>query len=177
MLSAKLKSAIPHFKKLPNGLKITDWRIILATWFGSGLMRPAPGTMGTLAAVPFGMYIQHVGGMMALCIAIAVVFAIGLYVSDYYEKKSGEHDASSIVIDEVVGIWIAAIPAATEPFLWVMAFILFRIFDILKPWPVSMYDKRKTGAYNVMMDDVVAGILALLGVATFAIIYLKVGAI
>lgn len=175
MLLSRLKPFLPYIKPLPNGLKLTNPRILLATWFGTGLIRPAPGTMGSIAAVPVGFFIQYMGGMIALAVAALILLIIGIKISDYYEKHSGEHDASSIVVDEVVGVWIAGIPAMTNPFLWVMALIFFRIFDILKPWPVSMYDKRKRGGYNVMMDDVVAGILALLGVATLADFFLRAG--
>ena len=177
MLLSRLKPFLPYIKPLPNGLKFLNPRVLLATWFGAGLIRPAPGTMGSIAAVPFGILIQYLGGMPALIIASIILLIIGVSVSNYYEKHSGEHDSSSIVIDEVVGIWIAGIPAATNPILWVLAFCLFRIFDILKPWPVSIYDNRKKGGYNVMMDDVVAGIIAFFGVATFATLFLKAGII
>ena len=90
----------------------------------------------------------------------------------YYGRKSGRKDDQSIVVDEVVGLWIAAIPAGTDIRLWLLALVLFRLFDIWKPWPASFFDKRGKHAFDVMMDDVVAGFYAFLGVATGAFILL-----
>lgn len=159
----------PRISPLPEGSKTTDPDMLLATWFGSGCLRPGPGTMGTIAALPFGYLIQMYIGIPGMLIAIAAFFAIGVMVSNIYERKSGTHDSSTIVIDEVVGIWIAAIPAATHIGLWAVAFVLFRIFDIWKPWPISYLDRELPGGWGVMLDDVLAGFLAMCGTAVFAI--------
>jgi len=162
----------PYIKPLPKGLKLKELDVMIATWFGSGLIRPAPGTFGTLAALPAGYLFQLIGGIPLLLIATFLTFFIGKKAAALYEERTGEHDASSIVIDEAVGLWIAGIAAGTNPILWFCAFLLFRLFDIVKPWPASRYDKRGSGAYDVMMDDVIAGIFAFFGVATLANIYL-----
>ncbi len=140
----------------------------LATFFGVGRLRPAPGTMGSLAAIPVGYAIAWAGGPIALGIAALIVTIIGAYAATAYGKKSGSVDDQSIVIDEVAGIWIAALPAATVPILWVFAFVFFRFFDIYKPWPASYFENKKRNGWDVMLDDVIAGIFALCSVALFA---------
>jgi len=163
---------IPHIKALPKSMPANNINIMLATWFGAGLVRPAPGTAGSLAAIPFGFAILYFGGIQSLLIAIAVLFVLGTIAATKFAKLSGKHDDKTIVVDEVVGMWIAAIPAGTHWELWVIAFVLFRIFDIKKPWPVSYFDRIEKPGFPVMMDDVVAGFLAFLGTATCALLTL-----
>lgn len=158
----------PHKKPVPSGLSFKNPPVWIATWFGSGLLRPAPGTLGTLAAVPFGFAIQYLFGYLALAAAAVIMLAIGTRAADIYGRASGEKDDQSIVVDEVVGLWIAAIPAENDISLWILAVILFRLFDIYKPWPASYFDKRAGSGFDVMMDDVIAGIYAFIGVATAA---------
>jgi phosphatidylglycerophosphatase A len=134
--------------------------IILATWFGCGLMKPAPGTWGTLGALPFGVFMLVFGGWPVLLAGVVIISAIGYWAAGEYERLSGAHDSSSIVIDEVAGMWIALLPVALNPISAVLAFLLFRIFDILKPWPVGWADKKLPGALGVMADDILAGIIA-----------------
>lgn len=135
----------------------------LATWFGCGMMRPAPGTWGSLGALPFGLMMLVWGGPAILALACIILFPIGLWATRAILKGSGsDHDPQIVVIDEVIGQWIALIPAAISPFSVVLAFALFRAFDALKPWPVSYFDRQIPGAAGVMLDDVAAGILAAL---------------
>ncbi len=96
---------------VPPGTKFTQPRIMLATWFGAGLIRPAPGTMGTFAALPLGYLIMVLWGQNGLAIASVILLAIGTWAADHYGKKSGLKDDQSIVVDEAVGVWIAALPA------------------------------------------------------------------
>ena len=143
----------------------------LATWFGCGLARPAPGTWGTLGGLPLGILLM-MGGPVYLAAGIIIVFAAGLWAAREFEKATGEHDAGMIVIDEVAGIWVTLLAAQMTPLSLLLAFLLFRAFDILKPWPVSWCDKKLPGAWGVMMDDIVAGIFAaacLLGLRTYGI--------
>jgi len=146
--------------------------IAIATWFGAGRIRPASGTWGTIGGILPGYFIYKIGGMPALALAALLLLWIGTKAADYYGRKSGEPDDQAIVVDEVVGLWIAALPAADVPGLWFIAFVLFRVFDIFKPWPASFFEKRKGGRFDVMMDDVVAGIYAMIGVAATAVPYL-----
>jgi len=155
---------------LPEGTSMRNPHILLATWFGVGRLRPAPGTLGTLAALPFGYAIAYFTGIAGLLLAALLMIWLGTLSATYYGRKSGKKDDQTIVVDEVAGMWIAAIPAGTYLDLWVVAFILFRLFDIYKPWPASYFDKRPDGGgFDVMMDDVVAGIFAFLGVAAGAL--------
>lgn len=136
---------------------------LIATWFGCGLMRPAPGTWGSLGALPFGIIFLVLGGPVVLALAAMVLYPIGLWATKEVIKGSGEdHDPQIVVVDEVVGMWIALIPAIISPLSVVLAFILFRGFDALKPWPVSYFDQKVPGAHGVMLDDVAAGIMAAL---------------
>lgn len=142
-----------------------DPAIWLATWFGCGLMRPAPGTWGTLGALPIGILIYAVAGWIGLLIATIAVSVIGYWAAGKFEEQSGEHDNGAIVIDEVAGVWIALIPAGLSIPHVIAAFLLFRFFDILKPWPISWADKKLPGALGVMADDIIAGVFAALIIA------------
>jgi phosphatidylglycerophosphatase A len=134
---------------------------ILATWFGSGLSPKAPGTCGSLAALPFAVAIIMFGGSTFLIVASIVVFLGGIAVSDRYMAAQGTaHDPGEIVIDEVAGQWIALIPAGLDPLSFFLAFVFFRLFDIWKPWPIRLLDEKVEGGLGVMVDDVVAGIFA-----------------
>ncbi len=134
----------------------------VATWFGCGLMRPAPGTWGTIGALPFAVLLMFLGGVPALLAGIATVSVAGYWASKKIEAMTGDHDGSYIVVDEVAGIFIALIPAGLDPLSVLLAVIFFRFFDILKPWPVSWLDKNLPGAEGVMLDDMMAGVYAAL---------------
>jgi len=154
---------------VPPGTSFKDPKIMLATWFGAGLIRPAPGTMGTFAALPLGYLIMALWGQIGLAAAAIILLIIGTVSADYYGTKSGVKDDQSIVVDEAVGVWVAALFADTHIALWLLAALLFRFFDIWKPWPASLFDNRSRDGFDVMMDDVVAGVYALLGVSVFAL--------
>ncbi len=148
---------------------------IIATWFGSGLLPKAPGTWGSLAALPFAYIITIYTCPYALIFGIVALFFIGIWVSDNIEESAKIKDPGFIVVDEVVGQWIALLPL---PFLYsfldpnsfyyfsapiaTVSFIFFRIFDIWKPWPVNYADKNISGGYGIMFDDVIAGMYALI---------------
>lgn len=134
----------------------------ISTWFGCGFMRPAPGTWGTLGAMPFGILLSVFGGWMALAVGIIIVTALGFYAVDKFQKETGTHDSGMIVIDEVAGLWITLLACSLSPLSIVLAFVLFRFFDILKPWPVGWLDKKLDGAAGVMLDDLMAGVYAAL---------------
>jgi len=162
---------------LPAGAKMSDWDVWLATLFGAGLWRPASGTIGTLAAVPFAVFVSWALGPAGVLLAAIVLVAAGVAAANRFSARSGNKDDPSIVIDEAAGLMIAAIPAKTNLILWVLAFLLFRLFDIWKPWPVSYFDRRKHGGFDVVMDDVVAGLYALCGVSVVALFLLARGAL
>lgn len=159
----KLKFSIPA--ELDKSKPYT-W---LASWFGCGFISPAPGTWGSLGAIPFGVAIYAIGGSITLIIATILITIIGLWASHKFDNDMDGHDSKMIVIDEVAGQWIALIPAALNPILIPLAFILFRFFDILKPFPINMIDKKAPGAFGVMFDDIVAGIFTAIIVYTIGI--------
>lgn len=133
----------------------------LALGFGSGLMPKAPGTFGTLAAIPVYLLMSELSLWIFIAIT-AVISVAGIYICDYTSKALGVHDHSGIVIDEIAGYLITMIAVPAE-WLWILlGFILFRIFDILKPWPISWLDKKVSGGFGIMIDDVLAGIFALI---------------
>jgi phosphatidylglycerophosphatase A len=158
----------PEFRSVPPETTMKDWRIWMACWFGSGRLRPAPGTMGSIAAIPFGFAIAHFAGFIGLALASISLLCLGTLAADYWGKKSGTVDDQTIVVDEVVGMWIACIPAEEHWDLWFIGLVLFRFFDVWKPWPASFFDNRSKGGFDVMMDDVVAGVYALCGVGAVA---------
>ncbi len=148
---------------------------IVATWFGSGLLPKAPGTWGSMAAFPFAYIISIYTCPYALIFGIVALFFIGIWVSNKIEESAQKKDPGFIVVDEVVGQWIALAPL---PFLYnlvdpdifyifsapiaTVAFITFRIFDIWKPWPANYADKNFSGGFGIMFDDVIAGMYALI---------------
>lgn len=167
----KIKAALkPGLRPLPAGLAFKDPHVLVATWFGAGRIKPASGTIGSLAAIPAGAFIAYFGGYFTLAIAAALLLWIGTMAAAKYGAASGQKDDQAIVVDEVVGLWIAAIPAQSSGGLWLLAFVLFRLFDIYKPWPASYFDKRAGSALDVMLDDVIAGLYAFIGVAASAYI-------
>ncbi|GLQ34326.1 phosphatidylglycerophosphatase A [Amylibacter marinus] len=142
---------------------------LIATWFYAGLIRPAPGTWGSLAALPFAWAMLWFGfGVWCLLLASALIFLLGWWATYEETKGKADHDPSEIVIDEVVGQWLALIPVFAGVhlgmslwFSFALGFGLFRLFDITKPFPVSWADRMDT-ALGVMLDDVIAGIMAAL---------------
>lgn len=138
-----------------------------ATVFGVGHLRPAPGTWGSFVAAIVGIAILLVFGATWLICGIALSFLVGIFATHRYTQATGQHDPSEVVIDEVAGQWVALLPLALlsnasllNVWIWsVLAFALFRLFDIWKPGPVGWAD-RMDGAFGVMLDDVIAGALA-----------------
>lgn len=131
----------------------------LAFGFGSGLSPRAPGTMGTLMAVPLYWLLAPLN-LAWYSLAVLVAAVVGVFICDLASKQLRVHDHPGIVWDEFVGYWITmwALPAS---WWWIVAgFIAFRVFDIAKPWPIGVLDKRVHGGLGIMLDDVVAGLLA-----------------
>ncbi len=135
---------------------------LAATWFGVGLLRPAAGTWGSLAALPFGWLIMATAGPVALLVAAAIFFAIGVWASNKMEAASETKDPSSVVLDEVVGQWLVLSITPLSLGWYGVAFALFRLFDVWKPWPVRWADRDLEGGWGVMSDDVLAAIYAAL---------------
>ena len=131
-------------------------------FFGSGLLKPASGTWGSLAALAPGLLIAQRYGAAGLIIAAALAYGLGHWASTIWIDGTADKDPSPIVIDEVAGLWLTLTLAPLTPLGIALAFALFRLFDILKPWPVRWADKNIGGATGIMLDDVLAGIWAAL---------------
>lgn len=135
---------------------------VIATWFGAGLLPRAPGTWGSLAALPFAWAIARAGGWPALAVATALVFALGVWAAGQEARHTGAQDPGSIVIDEVAGQWLTLLFAPLDPLSYALGFVLFRIADITKPWPASWADRKIKGGIGIMLDDLLAAAYALL---------------
>ncbi|MGQ3073171.1 MAG: phosphatidylglycerophosphatase A family protein [Ferrovibrionaceae bacterium] len=132
---------------------------IVATWFGAGLARKAPGTWGSLATLPLGILTLWLGGPWATAAAGLAATVIGLWAIEVYLQTAALKDPKEVVIDEVAGQLFALVPAGLDWRLWIIAFILFRFFDITKIGPIG-WAERLPRAFGVMIDDVIAGIVA-----------------
>jgi len=131
----------------------------LALGFGSGLAPKAPGTFGTLAALP--LYWLMMDLSLTLFIAItAIITVVGFWICDKAANDMQVHDHGAIVWDEVAGMLITMIAAPVSLLSLVIGFALFRFFDILKPWPIKLLDKHVKGGFGIMIDDVLAGVFA-----------------
>ncbi|MDR4505226.1 MAG: phosphatidylglycerophosphatase A [Candidatus Scalindua sp.] len=157
-----------------------DW--IIATWFGSGLLPKAPGTWGSLIAIPFAFILYLYTGPYGLMSGTVALFFIGVWASNNAERNAQRKDPGFIVVDEVVGQWIALFPLSFSfifnnhdslNFIFAsissVAFISFRIFDIWKPWPIRNIDTSIPGGLGIMLDDVIAGAYALIITTLFTV--------
>ena len=147
--------------KIPNLNRrvMTNPVHILAFGFGSGLAPFAPGTFGTLMAIPFYLLMLQLS-LVPYLVVVAIVCVSGIWICDKSSNLLGVHDHGGIVWDEFAGFFITMI-AAPAGWIWiVIGFVLFRIFDIWKPWPISLLDKKVEGGLGIMVDDIVAGIYA-----------------
>jgi phosphatidylglycerophosphatase A len=142
--------------------KINLWRDpvhFLSVGFGIGTVPVAPGTFGTLIAIPFYLLLQHLPLVMYGMIVL-VAALVGIWLCDKTAKALGEHDHPSIVWDEMVGYWLTMF-AAPKGWVWViLGFGLFRLFDIWKPWPIGWVDRHVSGGFGIMFDDILAAVYA-----------------
>jgi len=131
----------------------------LATGFGLGYLPKAPGTWGTLLALPIHYLIVQLP-LQGYVAAIAIIIVIAVISAGAAEKIMDRPDPGIVVIDEVAGMLIAMIAIPAHPLAWLFAFILFRFFDILKPFPVNFFDQRFHGGLGIVLDDLMAGLYA-----------------
>jgi len=139
--------------------------VLLATWFGAGYLPVTPGSWGALAALPVAWTIRALGGLPGLAIAAAIAFFTGWWAASRVAAASGLADPGAIVIDEVAGQWLVLLAAPTDLAAWALAFALFRLFDIWKPWPVRWFDRHVHSGLGIMLDDLLAAGYAALGLA------------
>ena len=154
---------------------------MIATVLGVGYIRPAPGTWGSLVALPWAWALHVIGGFPLLALGVVIAFVKGWWATKVMTAGQDDHDPSEIVVDELVGQWIALLPISYAAWSmgismlamwpgWIAAFALFRLFDITKPWIVGWADRRGD-PLGVMLDDVFAGLFAAIGVLALAAVY------
>ena len=144
-----------------RGLPLRHPAVLVATWFGVGLIPIAPGTWASLTALPCAWVIRSLSGAPGLALALLIVFIGGCRAAAIVAKASGVDDPGAVVIDEVIGQWLVLLAAPLDTLDWALAFLLFRLFDIWKPWPVRWVDRHVKGGFGIMLDDVAAAGYAL----------------
>lgn len=141
------------------GRLLRDPVLLLAFGFGSGLAPRAPGTWGSLAALALAPLLLWLPAALAWGLLLMAVVA-GVFICGAAVARLGVPDHPGIVWDEFTGLWLALLLAPSGWLFWLGGFVLFRIFDIVKPWPIGWLDRRCTGGLGVMLDDLVAGLAA-----------------
>mgnify|MGYP000869579907 CR=1 FL=1 len=139
----------------------TPWQF-LASGFGAGLSPIAPGTMGTLVAVPLWAIFASFLPLWGYLLLIIIASIIGITICQKASDELGVHDHGGIVWDEFVGLWITMLFAPVSWASAILGFLLFRFFDVLKPWPIKAIDEKISGGFGIMFDDIIAGIFALI---------------
>jgi phosphatidylglycerophosphatase A len=141
--------------------------VLIATWFGIGLIPVAPGSCASLAALALAWVVHSAGGVFGLALVWAIVFAAGCWAAAAVAKASGERDPGFVVVDEVAGQSLVLLAAPVSAIAWVMGFVLFRLFDIWKPWPVDWAEAHLGGGFGIMLDDLLAAGYALAALWAF----------
>ena len=154
---------------LPTPARLVWWHpaALVATGFGIGHLPWVPGSWGSLAALLWGWEITEAGGGVALATAAIIAFALGVWASARVAAASGVEDPRFVVIDEIAAQWLVLLAAPLDPRAYAAAFLLFRVFDILKPWPIRWIERRVPGGLGIMVDDI--------GAAIYAVVLLLIG--
>jgi phosphatidylglycerophosphatase A len=135
----------------------------IALGAGAGLAAKAPGTWGTLAGLPVYFFALLIGGAPAVFVAAAACFLAGIWAANVTGRALGVADHGGIVIDEIAA-FLLVLAFTPRTFAWLaVAFVLFRVFDIVKPWPISVADRNIKGGFGVMFDDLLAAMFTLAG--------------
>ena len=135
---------------------------LIATVGGIGLLPLMPGTWGSLAALPCAWAISALSGGAALAAAAILAFALGSWAAAVVAQASGSEDPGFIVVDEVAAQWLVLVAAPLDWRAYLAGFLLFRVFDIVKPWPVRAIERRVAGGVGIMLDDFAAALYAIL---------------
>lgn len=141
-------------------LRLTNPWHLLAVGFGSGLSPVMPGTAGSLAAIPFWYFLIQLPQELYYLIVLLGI-CLGVYLCHRTAKDMGVHDHGSIVWDEFIGMWITLVAIPNHHWQWIaIGFVVFRVFDIWKPWPIRWFDRNVRGGMGIMVDDIVAGVIS-----------------
>ena len=144
------------------GLPLWHPAALIATAGGIGLLPLMPGSWGSVAALPCAWAIRAFAGPAGLAAAAVLVFLIGTWAAAAVARASGHQDPQFIVVDEVAAQWLVLVAAPLDWRAYLAAFLLFRVFDIWKPWPVRAVERRVQGGLGIMLDDVAAALYAIL---------------
>jgi phosphatidylglycerophosphatase A len=144
------------------GVPLWHPAVVLATWFGVGLLPVMPGTWASLTALPCAWAIRSLWGETELAAAVVIIFAAGCWAAAKIAKASTDKDPHTVVIDEVAGQCLVLLLSPLDPLSYSVGFLLFRIFDIWKPWPVRWADRHVPGGLGIMLDDLLAAVYAAL---------------
>jgi phosphatidylglycerophosphatase A len=144
---------------------------LTASWFGIGFLPWAPGTWGSLAALPIAWAIVSFGGKPSLMHAGVAVFVIGCIAADRATRDGVDRDPRWVVIDEVAGQWLTLLVSPLNLVGYGIGFLLFRLFDIWKPWPIRWVERRYGGGFGIMIDDVAAALYAVAVIVVGRIVF------
>jgi phosphatidylglycerophosphatase A len=160
-----MKSLFEQDRELRR-VALGTWDGLLAFGFGSGLSRYAPGTVGTTAAIPFAVLLKSLP-LVIYWPVLLVLFFLGIYICGTTATRLGQHDPGGIVWDEMVAYWLTIAFLPSIWVWWLAAFVLFRSFDILKPWPIRQSEKFLKGGLGIMVDDIIAALYTMVILAFF----------
>jgi phosphatidylglycerophosphatase A len=152
----------PNASAAAENWNLRDPAQLLATGFGVGLLPVVPGTWASLFALPAAWGIITLAGQAGLAIAAASAFVIGIWAAGACVEKQGIPDPGPVVIDEIAGQWAVLLFVPVDLIHYGIGFVLFRAFDIFKPWPVGWADREVKGGLGIMLDDVLAAVYAAL---------------
>lgn len=155
-----------------EGLNLFDPVHLLAVGFGSGLIYPAPGTWGSLAGLLLGVILLQYLSLPLFALFTLLAFIAGCYFCGKTAEDMGVHDHSSIVWDEFVGIFLVLLALPRLSWGWcLLAFLAFRLFDIIKPYPIGYFDQKLQTGFGIMLDDVLAAFYAILVIFLLRILF------
>jgi phosphatidylglycerophosphatase A len=141
---------------------LSDPAVLIGTWFGAGLLPLTPGTWGSLAALPFAWIVHWLFGWLGLAVATVAIAALGAWASERLITLAGRKDPGQAVVDEVAGMFLTLLLVPRTWWAYAIGFVLFRIADIVKPFPADWCDKNLNGGVGVMADDLAAALWSML---------------
>lgn len=163
-----LKNRSKPSLSVPRAVWRNPW-YFAAFGLGSGAMPFAPGTFGTLMAIPFYLMIRPLP-LLAYILFVILFIAFSSYICDRISKEIHVHDHPGMCIDEFAGFFVTMINAPHGPYWILLGFLLFRIFDIVKPWPIRLIDEKITGGLGIVLDDVLAGVYSCILIQLIALL-------